>query len=69
LGSGLESHSRFLGHYLLLTKAQLPNLSIRNEEDCNQAVEQMNALIEIVGASEDHRKWSIPLSSSVWPAF
>jgi HTH-type transcriptional regulator/antitoxin HigA len=31
-----------------------PYLSIRNEEDYDRAVEQMNQLIDIVGTNEDH---------------
>ena len=31
-----------------------PYLSIRNEEDYDRAVEQMNALVDIIGTDEDH---------------
>lgn len=31
-----------------------PYLSIRNEEDYDRAIEQMNELIDIVGTDEDH---------------
>ncbi|HSG17041.1 MAG TPA: hypothetical protein VLE70_12065 [Anaerolineae bacterium] len=31
-----------------------PYLSIRDEEDYDRAIEQMNEMIDIVGADEDH---------------
>ncbi|MBN1147014.1 MAG: hypothetical protein JXA78_07150 [Anaerolineales bacterium] len=31
-----------------------PYLSIRNQEDYERAIEQMNALVDIVGTNEDH---------------